>query len=182
VASLEKQDIPVIIFGPTIDEPELEHNGEFVPVPSVPIPKRTEYRISVGFPERARKRLEEFNPTLIHLATPDLLGFRAMRWAQSKHIQIVASYHTHFTGYLKYYNLEILELLGWKYLDWFYSQCKHIYAPSPSIANELNEKEIDSDSEIRIWSRGIDVDQFNPSKRDESWRKSAGLKPDDIAV
>lgn len=182
VAFLEKQDIPVIIFGPTVDEPDLKHNGEFIPVPSVPMPKRSEYRITVGFPDSARKRLEEFNPTLIHLATPDLLGFRAMRWAQNKNIQIVASYHTHFTGYLKYYNLEILELLGWKYLDWFYSQCRHIYAPSPSIANELNAKEIDSNSEIRIWARGVDIEQFNPSKRDEAWRKSAGLKPEDKAI
>lgn len=182
VAYLEKQDIPVIIFGPTVDEPKLDHNGEFIPVPSVPIPKRSEYRITVGFPERARKRLREFDPTLVHLATPDLLGFRAMRWAQNKGIQIVASYHTHFTGYLKYYNLEMLEMLGWKYLDWFYSQCYHIYAPSPSIADELNQKEIDSDSEIRIWARGVDIEQFNPTKRDEQWRESAGLNKDDKAI
>lgn len=182
VAFLEQQGIPVIVFGPTIDTPKLQHNGEFIAVPSVPMPKRNEYRITVGFPEKARKRLEEFNPTLIHLATPDLLGFRAMRWAQSKHIQIVASYHTHFTGYLKYYNLEILELLGWKYLDWFYSQCQHIYAPSPSIAKELNAKDIDSNSEIRIWARGVDIAQFHPSKRDADWREKAGLAPDDKAI
>ncbi len=181
VAYLEEQNVPVIVFGPTIDEPELDHNGEFIPVPSVPMPKRKEYRVTIGFPDSAKKRLEEFNPTLVHLATPDLLGFRAMRWAQNKGIQVVASYHTHFTGYLKYYNLEILEMLGWKYLDWFYSQCHHIYAPSPSIADELKQKDI-SDGNIRIWARGVDIDQFNPDKRDEKWRSSAGLKKQDKAV
>ncbi len=180
VAFLEKQNIPVIVFGPTTDEPELDHNGEFIAVPSVPMPGRAEYRVTVGFPDSAQKRLREFNPTLVHLATPDLLGFRAMRWAQNKGIQVVASYHTHFTGYLKYYNLEILELLGWKYLDWFYSQCHHVYAPSPSIANELNKKEI-SDG-IRIWARGVDTGQFHPDKRDEAWRHSAGLTDGDKAV
>lgn len=180
VAYLEKQGVPVIVFGPTVDEPALDHEGEFVSVPSVPVPGRQEYRLTVGFPDSAQQRLHEFGPTLVHLATPDLLGFRAMRWAQQKKIQIVASYHTHFTSYLKYYNLELLEMLGWKYIDWFYSQCKHIYVPSPSIADELSKKDIEGG--IRIWARGVNTDLFNPDKRDKEWRQSKGFKQDDKVV
>lgn len=177
---LERKNIPVIVFGPTVDEPALEHNGEFVPVPSVPMPGRSEYRVTVGFPDSAQRRLEEFNPTLIHLATPDLLGFRAMRWAQNNDIQIVASYHTHFTSYLKYYNMEMLELLGWKFLSWFYSQCKHVYVPSPSMADELNEKGINEG--IRIWARGVYTDKFHPDQRDMEWRRSIGFDDKDKVV
>lgn len=180
VAFLEEQGIPVIVFGPTVDEPAIDHEGEFVPVPSVPVPGRPEYRITVGFPEKAQRRLREFNPTLIHLATPDVLGFRAMRWGQANNIQIVASYHTHFTSYLKYYNLDMLKMLGWKYLAWFYSQCKHIYVPSPSMADELNEEGIDEG--IRIWARGVDTEQFNPDFRDMEWRRSIGFEDDDKIV
>jgi len=180
VAYLEEKEIPVIVFGPTVDEPEINHEGEFVSVPSVPVPGRQEYRITVGFPESAQNRLREFNPTLIHLATPDLLGFRAMRWAQANDIQIVSSYHTHFTSYLKYYNMEMLKVLGWKYINWFYSQCKHIYVPSPSMADELNDKGIDEG--IRIWARGVNTDDFNPSFRDMEWRRSVGLKDDERVV
>ncbi|SMO55565.1 glycosyltransferase family 4 protein [Fodinibius sediminis] len=180
VAYLESQDIPVIIFGPTIDEPAIDHEGEFVPVPSVPVPGRPEYRITVGFPESAQKRLQEFKPTLVHLATPDVLGFRAMRWAQANNIQIVASYHTHFTSYLKYYNLGMLKMLGWKYLAWFYSQCKHIYVPSPSMADELNEEGIKDG--VRIWARGVNTDEFNPRHRDMAWRRSAGFDDSDVIV
>jgi len=180
VAFLEDKDIPVIVFGPTVEEPEIDHEGEFVSVPSVPMPGRQEYRITVGFPESAQNRLREFDPTLIHLATPDLLGFRAMRWAQANNIQIVSSYHTHFTSYLKYYNMEMLKVLGWKYINWFYSQCKHIYVPSPSMADELNDKGIDEG--IRIWARGVNTDDFNPSFRDMEWRRSVGLKDDEKVV
>jgi len=177
---LERQDIPVLVFGPTIEEPALEHNGEFVSVPSVPMPGRPEYRVTVGFPEKAQRRLREFEPTLVHLATPDLLGFRAMRWAQANDIQIVSSYHTHFTSYLKYYNLHMLELLGWKYLAWFYSQCTHVYVPSPSMADELNEQGITDG--IRIWARGVYTDRFHPDKRDMEWRRSVGFKDKDTVV
>ena len=180
VGFLESKDIPVIVFGPTVDEPAFEHNGELVAVPSVPMPGRPEYRVTVGFPDSAQRRLEEFNPTLVHLATPDLLGFRAMRWAQANEIQIVSSYHTHFTSYLKYYNLNMLELLGWKYLVWFYSQCKHIYVPSPSMADELNEQGIEEG--IRIWARGVYTDRFHPDKRDMEWRRSIGIGDDEKVV
>lgn len=180
VKFLEEQEVPVIVFGPTVDEPAIDHEGEFVPVPSVPMPGRPEYRVTVGFPERAQKRLREFGPTLVHLATPDLLGFRAMRWAQSNEIQIVASYHTHFTSYLKYYNMEMLEMLGWKYLNWFYSQCKHIYVPSPSMAEELNEQDIEEG--IRIWSRGVNTDHFSPEMRDMAWRRSLGIDDDEKVI
>ena len=180
VGFLEEKGIPVIVFGPTVDEPAIDHEGEFVSVPSVPVPGRSEYRITVGFPEKAQRRLREFEPTLIHLATPDVLGFRAMRWAQANDIQLVASYHTHFTSYLKYYNLDMLEVLGWKYIGWFYSQCKHIYVPSPSMADELNEEGIDDG--IRIWARGVNTDQFNPDFRDMEWRRSIGFDDEDKVV
>lgn len=174
VRFLEEEGVPVLVFGPTVDEPEIDHEGELVSVPSIPMPGRPEYRVTVGFPEKAQERLREFGPTLVHLATPDLLGFRAMRWAQSHEIQIVASYHTHFTSYLKYYNLEMLELLGWKYLNWFYSQCKHIYVPSPSMAEELNEQDITEG--IRLWARGVNTEHFSPEKRDMAWRRSHGIE------
>lgn len=177
---LERQGVEVLVFGPTIDDPPIDHNGELISVPSVPMPGRSEYRVTIGFPESVQRRLAEFNPNLVHLATPDLLGFRAMRYAQSHNIQIVASYHTHFTSYLKYYNLEMLEILGWKYLVWFYSQCKHVYVPSPSMADELNKQGIDDG--IRIWARGVNTDQFNPDKRDMEWRRSIGIDDDELVV
>jgi glycosyltransferase involved in cell wall biosynthesis len=180
VSFLESKEIPVIVFGPTDENPELEHEGEFIPVPSIPVPGRQEYRLSTRLPDAARKRLHAFAPTLVHLATPDVLGFRAMRWAQQKNIPIVASYHTHFTSYLKYYNLDALKLFGWKYAKWFYGQCKHVYVPSASMAKELNDREIDS--EIRLWARGVDTELFHPGQRNEQWRKENEFIPSDLIV
>jgi len=180
VEFLERNEISVLVFGPTVDEPALDHEGEFIPVPSIPVPGRPEYRLTIGFPDEVQRRLDQFGPTLVHLATPDLLGFRAMRYAQANNIQIVASYHTHFTSYLKYYNLEMLEVLGWKYLQWFYSQCKHIYVPSPSMADELNSRGIDEG--IRIWARGVDTELFNPGKRNKEWRRANGFQDEDKII
>ncbi len=180
VEFLESKNIPVLVFGPTADEPAFEHIGDFIAAPSIPMPGRPEYRVTIGFPEEVQRRLRDFAPTLIHIATPDLLGFRAMRFAQSNNLQIVASYHTHFTSYLKYYNMDMLEILGWKYLVWFYSQCKHIYVPTSSMADELAEKGIRDG--LRIWARGVETDLFNPKKRDMEWRRSNGIADDQLVV
>jgi phosphatidylinositol alpha 1,6-mannosyltransferase len=37
-------------------------------------------------------------------------------------------------------------------------------------------------SKLHIWARGIDIERFNPSKRNQQWRLSHGIADDDILV
>jgi len=180
VSYLLEQSIPVIIFGPTVDEPEIDEVGTFYPVPSMAAPGRPEYRVSLGFPSSYRKTLKSFSPNLLHIATPDILGYKALRYAKNDDIPIVSSYHTHFTSYLKYYNLNFLEPLGWKYLRWFYEQCKHVYVPTESMKQELQKRGITGN--LKIWARGVDTELFNPHKRSKEWRHKYGLNDNDIVV
>ncbi len=176
VAFLEKKGVPVMVFGPTVKNPPVKHVGTFIPVPSIPAPGRPEYRISLGLPPSARKKLKAFNPTLFHIATPDLLGNQALRLARRWEIPVVASYHTHFSSYLKYYGFEELEGFLWKYLRRFYRQCRHVYVPSHSMAAVLQAHEIKRG--LRLWERGVDMDLFTPSRRSYSWRRARGIEDD----
>lgn len=180
VAYLGKKQIPVIVFGPTSREPEIDHEGEFVPVPSFPLPIRKDYRWTMGLTPEAKRRLNEFNPTLIDIVTPDMLGYQAIRYARRHKIPVVANYHTHFTSYLKYYHINVLETPMWKYLSWFYSQCKHIYVPTVSMMDILSEHGIDKG--LRIWTRGVDSDLFHPDKRNLKWRHDKGVEDDETLV
>ncbi|WP_198597337.1 glycosyltransferase family 4 protein [Gracilimonas amylolytica] len=182
VKFLEDQGIPVLVFGPTIDKPDLEHNGTLIPLPSVrmPVSGRGEYRATLGLSREAKKALKEFDPTLVHIATPDVGGLKAKKWAQKHNVPIVGSYHTHFTSYLKYYGLNLIESVAWKYLSWFYNACRHVYVPSQSMIDELIPHGFKS--EMKIWARGVNTDLFSPDKRSESWRKERGFKEDDIVV
>jgi len=171
----------VLVFGPTIEKPDLDHVGELSEVPAVKMPGRPEYLITTGLPKENRKQLKKFNPDIVHIATPDYLGYKALRWAVKAEVPIVSSYHTHFTSYLKYYNLGFLERLSWVYLRWFYKHSEHIYVPTVSMAKELAEKDIGrSPDALKIWARGVDTDQFNPSKRDMEWREGMGFSSDDV--
>ncbi|MDZ7720948.1 MAG: glycosyltransferase family 1 protein [Balneolaceae bacterium] len=177
---LQKKGVEVLVFGPTIPEPEINHVGTLVPVPSIKMPGRPEYRITSGFPKDARERLEAFKPDLIHLATPDILGIKALRWAEKNNVPIVSSYHTHFSSYLKYYKLSVFVPLLWKFLSWFYGKCRQVYVPSESMAEILVEKNIKAN--LKIWERGINSELFNPEKRSMAWRRKQGIQDDEIVV
>ncbi|MEL6445917.1 MAG: glycosyltransferase family 1 protein [Bacteroidota bacterium] len=180
VAHLEAQGDEVLVFGPTVDEPPMAHHGTFVPIPSIPAPGRDEYRVSLWFQKEAKRRLEAFRPHLVHIATPDLLGWQALRWAEKNQVPVVGSYHTHFTSYLKYYKLQMLESVVWSYIRRFYGRCEHVYAPSPSVMDALKAHGITRG--VRLWARGVDMDRFGPHRRSAAWRAAQGFAPEEVVV
>lgn len=180
VAYLERIGAEVLVFAPTVPNPAVEHAGTLVPVRSIPVPGRSEYRVSLGLTRDARRRLELFEPTIFHIATPDLLGNRALRLARRWGVPAVASYHTHFSSYLKYYGFEEFEGFLWKYLRRFYRQCEHVYVPSSSMAAVLRAHEIQAN--LRLWQRGVDTFRFTPSRRSIAWRRSIGVDDDIVLI
>lgn len=181
VKYLLSKDVDVRIYGPTIPNPPMEHAGTFLPVPSISAPGRDEYQVSLFFPEAMKLDLEMYKPDLIHVATPDFLGLSALKFAKKHDIPLVSSYHTHFPSYLKYYNLDFVEPLLWKYLDWYYKHCKKIFVPSDSMIKWLSVKGIDNEK-LSLWSRGVETDLFSPDKRDIEYRKSLGFSEEDVVV
>lgn len=177
---LERQGVSVRVFAPTVDDPPIDHAGTLVPVPSVPLPGRSEYRAAVGLTPSVRRRLEAFNPTLYHIATPDLLGRHALHAAQSSGTPVVSSYHTHFSSYLKYYSLGLLEPALWSYLRRFYAQCEQVYVPSHAVADILRAHGITDG--LRLWRRGVDTERFAPQRRSSEWRRAHGIGPDEVVV
>jgi phosphatidylinositol alpha 1,6-mannosyltransferase len=179
---LERQNIEVLVFSPEGKKPAFKHNGKLIGTPSIPmlIPGRDEYRISTSFPNFAKEKLEEFNPNLIHVATPDILNSGAIKWAQENRVQLVGSYHTHFTSYFNYYGLNPIEFLIWQFIKWFYGQCTHVYVPSMSMIEELEEQGITKG--LKVWARGVNTELFSPAKRDMEFRRSIGIEDDEIVV
>lgn len=180
VSHLEQQDVAVRVFAPTVEEPALDHAGTLVPTPSLPLPGRSEYRLTLGMSPSVQRELEDFDPTLYHIATPDPLGRHALSRAHATKTPVVASYHTHFSSYLKYYHLGFLETPMWNYLRRFYNQCHQVYVPTIAMAEVLRDHGI-SDG-LRLWRRGVDMDRFSPARRSDAWRRSHGIDDDEVVV
>src|SRR5690348_15763580 len=180
VEYLLRQGVKVRVYSPTVAEPAFEPTGDLVSIPSVPIPGRAEYRLPMAVPARVRRDLEAFNPNIVHVSSPDIVGHRAVSWARRHKIAAVASVHTRFDTYLAYYHLQALEPLARDIMRRFYHRCEVVLAPAESTAAILRAQRMNRD--IALWARGVDREQFNPERRDMEWRRSIGIADEEMVI
>lgn len=171
----------VLVFAPTAPEPAFAHAGTLISVPSLAFPgRRREYRLGLGLTARARARLDAFRPDLIHIATPDYTALTALRYAERRGIPAVASYHTRFDTYARYYGFAWIERYLTRYMRWIYARCLHVYPPTMSMLEELRRDGIGR--ELRLWGRGVDHALYTPERRDMDWRRRLGFADEDVVV
>jgi glycosyltransferase involved in cell wall biosynthesis len=170
----------VRVYSPVTDTPAFEPEGELVPVPSVALPVRGEFRLALRMPPSIRRDLRRFAPDLVHVSTPDILGTRAQTFAKQSGIPVVASMHTRFETYFAYYGLGWAAPLADAHLRRFYRRSDHVLAPTPGTVEDL--KRLRGNDRVSLWSRGIDLDRFNPERRDEAWRCANGWAEEDVVV
>jgi phosphatidylinositol alpha 1,6-mannosyltransferase len=180
VGYLLRQGVQVRVYSPTVKNPAFPATGDLVDVPAIPIPGRSEYRLPLWVPARVRRDLEQFNPNIVHVSSPDLVGHRAVTWARRHKVAAVASVHTRFDTYLAYYHLQWLEPEVRALLRRFYHRCEVVLAPAESTAAILRAQRMNRD--ITMWARGIDREQFNPERRDIAWRRSVGIADDEMVI
>ncbi|QEO18654.1 glycosyltransferase family 1 protein [Acetobacter vaccinii] len=179
VAYLEKAGVEVRVFSPVKKKPAFQHNGIVVPVPSIPIPGRSDYRLAFGLPY---EELRAFQPDIMHVAlAPDWLGFSALRAARKLGIPLVASYHTCYETYLEHYGVAaIFKKLMTKYLNYYYASCREVYVPTQAMIDTFRRDGMRDN--FVLWQRGVDIDRFNPKKRSQEWRQSLGIGPQEKVV
>jgi len=180
VGYLLSQGAAVRIYSPTVEEPAFPPTGDLVSIPSLPVPGRAEYRFPLMIPRSVKRDISRFNPNIMHVASPEILGHRAVSLALSRRLPVVASVHTRFETYFRYYGLAFLEPVVEALLRRFYRRCDAIFAPSESMAQLLRNQRMSYD--VGIWSRGIDRAIFKPERRSNEWRRSLGIAPDDVVV
>lgn len=142
-------------------------------IPAFKLPVNTNYKIALPqlADARIKEKLIEFEPDIVHIATPSFLGQFALKYAEQYYLPAISIYHTHFISYVDYYLKNAPSFL----VDFvkskvainqktFYNQCDKIYIPSQSIAEELKDMGIE-ENRIKIWKRGIDTNLFSPKKK-----------------
>ncbi len=177
---LLRKGVAVRVYSPTVAEPAFPPVGDLVGVPSIAFPGRSEYRFSLALSRRARRDLAEFAPNVVHIASPDVLGHRAVTWARAQGLPVLASVHTRFETYLRYYSMAWGESAIVAILRRLYRRCDALVAPSESMAQVLRDQRMNYD--VSIWSRGVDREIFCPARRSPEWRRSLGIGDDEVVV
>lgn len=149
-------------------------------VPSIPFPLSTQYRLAMVNQDSVQRVLGNDKPDIIHIHSPDPLGWAAMRYARHVGIPMVATYHTHFPSYAKYYHLEFAAPIGWQILRALYSSSQALIVPSQATLEELADHGFKNLIHI---PHGVDTDSFSPANRSEAWRSSIlGDDPNRVIV
>lgn len=180
VADLEARGHQFRVYSPVTETPAFEPAGTLVPVPSVALPKRSEFRLALGLNQRLRADVRAFRPDLVHVSTPDILGARAQTFAKSLGVPVIASLHTRFEAYLDHYGLGWGKPLINAHLRRFYGRSDMVLVPNAAIADEMRDQL--GEERLRVWGRGVDRQRFSPERRNADWRASHGWKPDDIVL
>lgn len=176
----EKADCSVRVYSPVTATPAFDPEGTLVPVPSIPLPVRSEFRLALGLPRAIRDDIRGFRPNIVHVSTPDILGVRAQTFAKKLGIPVVASMHTRFETYLAYYGLGWAQPTLEAHLNRFYKRSDHVVAPTVALVDDL--RALRGDDRVSVWGRGVDAERFHPDKRDMNWRRSLGIADDEIVI
>jgi phosphatidylinositol alpha 1,6-mannosyltransferase len=180
VGYLLRHGAAVRVYAPVVEPAAFAPTGDLVGIPAVPIPTRSEYRFPLGLSRANRDDLARFAPDVLHVSSPDVTAHAALRWGEAHRLPVLASVHTRFETYPRYYGLAFAEpwLIG--LMQRFYNRCDALVAPSESMAEVLRAQGMSDD--IGIWSRGVDRAIFDPERRDPSWRRGLGIADDDVAI
>ena len=171
---LVKNGDEVIVFCPE-GSPNHYKGAKIVGVAAMPLPLYPELKLGLPGPA-VSEALEEFQPDLIHVVNPAVLGLGGIWLAKTNNIPLIASYHTHLPKYLEYYGMGMLEPLLWELLKAAHNQALLNLCTSTAMVNELESKGI---RRTALWQRGVDTNSFKPEYRTQTMReKLLGQYPD----
>ncbi len=131
---------------------------------SVPMPSYPEIRLAL-FPGRKLARLiDEFQPDALHIATEGPLGMSARAYARRRGIAFTTAFHTRFAEYL-HARTRIPLRLSYAWLRRFHGAGAGVMVATQSLRDELEARGF---TNVRAWSRGVDLAAFHPEPR-EDW-------------
>ncbi|MGV0836565.1 glycosyltransferase family 4 protein [Mycolicibacterium thermoresistibile] len=147
---------------------ERVHDGARVHrVPSRMFPKVTSLPLGVPRP-RMVGVLRGFDPDVVHLASPALLGYGGLLAARRLGVPTVAVFQTDVAGFAASYGIGIASRAAWAWTRHLHSRADRTLAPSTAAMQDLAEQGI---PRVYRWGRGVDIGGFAPSARDERLRR-----------
>jgi glycosyltransferase involved in cell wall biosynthesis len=155
----------VLIFAPSGGPGEI-FGAEVVQMPSIAFPLYPELRLAL--PRTSiRRRLHDFQPDVLHLYEPVLLGIGGIYYSREMGIPLVVSYHTNLPAYLRYYKLGVIEKITWKLMRERHRRANVNLCTSTAMIDDLENHGV---SDLALWERAVDAGRFRPDARSESMR------------
>jgi phosphatidylinositol alpha 1,6-mannosyltransferase len=151
-------------------EPRAERVHDGIRVHRVParmFPRVTTLPLGVPTP-RLVSVLRGFDPHVVHLASPALLGYGGVRAARWLGVPTVAVYQTDVPGFAASYGIPMTARAAWAWFRHLHGLADRTLAPSSVTMEALVAHQF---PRVHRWARGVDVLRFAPSARNEALRR-----------
>ena len=131
---------------------------------SMRCPTYPEISLAMTSSRALARRIDDFAPDCLHIATEGPLGWMARHIAIRRGWPFTTAYHSRFPEYIK---VRFHIPVAWTYalIRRFHNAAHATLAPTPAIVAELVAKGI---PRARLWSRGVDFELFDPAGESEA--------------
>ncbi|MHA7191854.1 glycosyltransferase family 4 protein [Arthrobacter sp. MDT2-16] len=172
LAHLRSRGDEVLVIAPSSSwlDDEAPASVEGFPVhclPSMPLSGYSSVRLAAGTVARVRRILAEFEPDVVHIASPFVLGWRAVQASAQLGVPTVSVYQTEVPAYASRYGFPWLESLLWQRVENIHDASTLTLVPSSFALAQLRSHGI---QRLNLWRRGVDTSRFSPTRYDGGWR------------
>ncbi|MBA5866289.1 MAG: glycosyltransferase [Nitrospira sp. CR1.3] len=126
-----------------------------------PCPTYPSIRLAVFPRDGVRRRLREFQPQAIHIATEGPIGHAARSLCLTWSIPFTTSYHTQFPEYVRA-RFPIPVAWSYAYLRRYHGRASRTMVATRSMKQCLEERGFGN---LAIWARGVDASVFHPGPK-----------------
>ena len=155
--TLKEQGHEAIVIAPTT--PGKYFNGfRTYRVPSLPL-----FQFQLGLPNPLVSMiLDDFEPDVVHAASPVLLGAQAVAWAWKNEVPAVAIFQTDIAAYAERYGFKLLRPLVDRAMANFHAGATINLAPTAEVKEYLEDLGLEN---VAVWGRGVDLELFHPDRK-----------------
>ena len=136
-------------------------------LPAMGLPRYRDVRVSLSGVGRISRILEKYEPDVVHLASPFMLGWSAVRACNELGLPTVAIYQTDVPSFARGYNGRWAESILWNRILNLHNRADLTLAPSTYTMRQLEQLGVER---LKLWPRGVDAARFHPSKRSQELR------------
>jgi glycosyltransferase involved in cell wall biosynthesis len=123
---------------------------------TIPCPTYPDISLSLFPGKGVARKIKDFEPDAIHIATEGPLGLSARAYAVRNRLPFSTAYHTRFPEYV---HARTGIPISWTYafLRWFHGPSMAVMAPTIVVKDDLEKFGF---TNVVLWSRGVDTDVF----------------------
>ncbi len=160
----------------------VEADGPVFRMPSLPLPTRTPYRLTLPLVSRRNLNTVIKRLSLVHVHSPFVTGWMGARYARRYGMPLVYTYHTQLEAYAHYIPFEphATRFAAAQLTRTFANTADAVVVPTPAMATRL--RELGVTVRIEVVPSGIDLAHFGSGRRDAALRARIGVGEDERMI